>query len=86
MYLSLTSHGYAAGVGGIITLVGTPPNIIVSGALTSFGYEPFSFFEFAWIGIPITVVAIAYSILSFCPIVRFCDADLISFKVYICRS
>ena len=51
---------YAAGVGGIITLVGTPPNIIVSGALTSFGYEPFSFFEFAWIGIPITVVAIAY--------------------------
>ena len=51
---------YAAGVGGIITLVGTPPNIIVSGALTSFGYEAFSFFEFAWIGIPLTVVAIAY--------------------------
>ena len=51
---------YAAGVGGIITLVGTPPNIIVSGALKSFGYEPFSFFEFAWIGIPLTVVAIAY--------------------------
>ena len=51
---------YAAGVGGIITLVGTPPNIIVSGALTSFGYEPFSFFECAWIGIPLTVVAIAY--------------------------
>lgn len=51
---------YAAGVGGIITLVGTPPNIIVSGALKSFGYEPFSFFEFAWIGIPITVVAIIY--------------------------
>ena len=51
---------YAAGVGGIITLVGTPPNIIVSGALTSFGYEPFSFFEFAWIGIPLTFVVIAY--------------------------
>ena len=51
---------YAAGVGGIITLVGTPPNIIVSGALKSFGYEPFSFFEFAWIGIPLTFVVIAY--------------------------
>ena len=51
---------YAAGVGGIITLVGTPPNIIVSGALTSFGYAPFSFFEFAWIGVPLTIVAIAY--------------------------
>ena len=51
---------YAAGVGGIITLGGTPPNIIVSGALTSFGYAPFSFFEFAWIGVPLTIVAIAY--------------------------
>ena len=51
---------YAAGIGGVITMVGTPPNIIVSGVLTSFGYESFSFFEFAWIGIPITVVAIAY--------------------------
>ena len=39
---------------------GTPPNIIVSGALKSFGYEPFSFFEFAWIGIPLTFVVIAY--------------------------
>ena len=29
---------FACGWGGIITMVGTPPNIIVSGALTSFGY------------------------------------------------
>ena len=35
-------------------------NIIVSGVLTSFGYESFSFFEFAWIGIPLTFVVIAY--------------------------
>ena len=51
---------YAAGIGGVITMVGTPPNIIVSGVLTSFGYESFSFFEFAWIGIPLTFVVIAY--------------------------
>lgn len=53
---------YAASVGGIITLVGTPPNIIVSGALSASGYEPFSFFEFAWIGIPLSIVAILYMI------------------------
>ncbi len=51
---------FAAGVGGIITLVGTPPNIIVSGALKNAGYEAFGFFEFAWIGIPLTITGILY--------------------------
>ena len=37
---------FAAGIGGIITMVGTPPNIIVSGTLTKFGEQPFGFFEF----------------------------------------
>ena len=34
---------FAAGIGGIITMVGTPPNIIVSGTLSKFGIEPFGF-------------------------------------------
>lgn len=51
---------YAVGSGGIISLIGTPPNIIVSGALSSFGYQPFGFFEFARIGIPLTLVTIVY--------------------------
>lgn len=51
---------FAAGLGGIITLVGTPPNIIAAGALSAAGYKPFSFFEFAWIGIPLTVAGILY--------------------------
>ena len=51
---------FACGLGGIITLVGTPPNIIAAGALKAAGFEPFGFFEFAWIGIPITVAGIVY--------------------------
>ncbi len=51
---------YAVCSGGMISLIGTPPNIIVSGALSNFGYQPFSFFEFAWIGVPITLLTIAY--------------------------
>lgn len=51
---------YAVCSGGMISLVGTPPNIIVSGALSNFGYQPFSFFEFAWIGVPVTLLTIAY--------------------------
>ena len=51
---------FAAGLGGIITLVGTPPNIIAAGALKAAGYTPFGFFEFAWIGIPLTITGILY--------------------------
>jgi solute carrier family 13 (sodium-dependent dicarboxylate transporter), member 2/3/5 len=51
---------FGAGLGGIITLVGTPPNIIAAGSLKAAGLEPFGFFEFAWIGIPLTVAGIAY--------------------------
>ena len=54
---------FAAGIGGIITMVGTPPNIIVSGTLTKFGEQPFGFFEFAWIGIPLTVATIVFMML-----------------------
>ncbi len=43
--------------------MGTPPNIIASGALQNAGLRPFGFFEFAWIGIPLTIAAIAYMIL-----------------------
>ena len=51
---------FACGLGGIITLVGTPPNIIAAGALKAAGFEPFGFFEFAWIGIPISFAGIVY--------------------------
>lgn len=51
---------FAAGLGGVITLVGTPPNIIGAGALKAAGFAPFTFFEFAWIGIPLTLAGILY--------------------------
>ncbi len=46
----------AANVGGTITMIGTPPNVIVTGALTAAGLPTFGFFEFAWIGVPLSVV------------------------------
>ena len=51
---------FACGLGGIITLVGTPPNIIAAGALKAAGLPAFGFFEFAWIGIPVTIAGIIY--------------------------
>ena len=54
---------FACGIGGIITLVGTPPNIIAAGALGAAGFQPFGFFEFAKIGIPLTIGAMVYMML-----------------------
>ncbi len=51
---------FACGWGGILTMVGTPPNIIAVGAMNAAGIEPFGFFEFAWIGVPIAIAGMAY--------------------------
>ena len=59
----LMPMAFGCGMGGIITLVGTPPNILASGALENVGMTGFGFFEFAWIGLPITVAGILYMIL-----------------------
>ena len=53
----------AAGLGGIITLVGTPPNLLVKSALEASKVGTFSFFEFAYIGIPLTIAGIIYMVL-----------------------
>ena len=51
---------FACGWGGIITMVGTPPNIIAVGAMNAAGLESFSFFEFAWIGVPVSIAGMLY--------------------------
>ena len=51
---------FACGWGGIITMVGTPPNIIAVGAMNAAGLESFGFFEFAWIGVPVSVAGMLY--------------------------
>ena len=44
---------FGSNTGGLLTLTGTPPNIIVSNALKEQGLEGFSFFEFGLIGLPL---------------------------------
>jgi di/tricarboxylate transporter len=51
---------FAANAGGLLTLTGTPPNIVVSEALVSAGLEPFGYFEYALIGLPLLIAAIIY--------------------------
>lgn len=51
---------YGSNTGGLLTLTGTPPNIIASNTLIEAGHEGFSFFEFGLIGVPLLIVAILY--------------------------
>ena len=52
----------AANVGGTITMIGTPPNVIVTGALTAAGLPTFGFFEFAYIGIPLSIIVFFFTL------------------------
>lgn len=49
-----------ASLGGMISLVGTPPNVTVNTVLETFGERTFGFFEYAWVGLPMTVIGIIY--------------------------
>ncbi|MCF7568131.1 SLC13 family permease [Sabulilitoribacter arenilitoris] len=51
---------FGSNTGGLLTLTGTPPNIIASNALIEAGFEGFSFFEFALIGLPLLLIALLY--------------------------
>ncbi len=51
-------------LGGAMTLIGTPPNIIVSDLLAVNGFETFQFFDFTPIGLILLVVGILYMTLT----------------------
>lgn len=47
-------------IGGMLTLIGTPPNLVVSTALGRAGLAPFSFFDFTPIGLLVLAVGVGY--------------------------
>ena len=51
---------FASSMGGMMTLIGTPANLIVSDTLVSAGYEPLSFFSFLPVGIVTLAIGILY--------------------------
>lgn len=53
---------FAANTGGLLTLTGTPPNIVVADTLSNAGLEPFSYFEYALIGLPLLSSAVIYMV------------------------
>ncbi len=55
---------YASILGGLCTLIGTSTNLVVDGLLRQSGYEGFSLFELASVGIPIVITGWVYIALA----------------------
>jgi len=53
---------FAALLGGLNTLIGTPPNILITESLKSAGLRPFSMFEFAPVGIAVLTAGTIYMV------------------------
>ena len=49
---------FAGSLGGMLTLIGTPPNLVIDEVLTEGGYQPLAFFSFFPVGINVIAIGI----------------------------
>jgi len=58
--LSLMPLSFASILGGMITLIGTPPNIVIAEYRNSVLGEPYLMFDFAPVGLAVAIIGVAY--------------------------
>ena len=58
--LYLMPLSFASLIGGTMTLVGTSPNLLISAVRKEAGSAPFAMFDFVWVGLPLTLLAIVF--------------------------
>lgn len=57
---SLMPLSFATILGGMVTLIGTPPNIVISQFRETALGEPYSMFDFAWVGLGTATAGLAF--------------------------
>ena len=62
----LMPPAFASSMGGMMTLIGTPPNLIVSDTLQNAGYQPLSFFSF----LPVGLITLTVGIIGLLPLTK----------------
>mgnify|MGYP004426160649 CR=1 FL=1 len=55
---------FAGSLGGMLTLIGTPPNLVIDEVLTDSGFKPLAFFSF----FPVGIIVIAIGIIVLMPL------------------
>ena len=58
---------FASSMGGMMTLIGTPPNLIISDTLSDAGFDPLSFFSF----LPVGIICVLVGILVLLPLSKW---------------
>ncbi|MDO5105816.1 SLC13 family permease [Capnocytophaga sp.] len=58
----LMPMAFASSMGGMMTLIGTPPNLVIDGVLIKGGYQQLTFFSFTPVGIVCLVVGVLFLI------------------------
>ena len=55
---------YSTLLGGLMTLIGTPPNLLISESLVLGGYEPFGLFDFTPLGGAVMVIGVVFVVIG----------------------
>ncbi len=58
---------FASSMGGMMTLIGTPPNLVIQNTLTSAGFQPLSFFSF----LPVGLICVSVGTLVLMPLSKW---------------
>lgn len=58
---------FASSMGGMMTLIGTPPNLVIQDVLTGAGFEPLSFFSF----LPVGLICMVTGIIVLLPLTKW---------------
>ena len=60
---------FVSSMGGMLTLIGTPPNLVISDVLQKAGYGPLSFFSF----LPVGLVCVAFGVIAMAPLSKLLE-------------
>lgn len=79
----LMPMAFASLLGGLVTLIGTPPNVILAEFRADYGRPAFGMFDFAWVGLPLALTGLVLTLLMvrFLPSRASSEAEPLKFRV-----
>ena len=79
----LMPMAFASLLGGLVTLIGTPPNVILAELRSDYDRPGFGMFDFAWVGLPLAAAGLLLTLLMvrFLPSRASSEAEPLKFRI-----
>ncbi|WP_170233860.1 SLC13 family permease [Novosphingobium sediminis] len=79
----LMPMAFASLLGGLVTLIGTPPNVILAEMRSGYGKPAFGMFDFALVGLPLALAGLVLTLLlvRFLPMRASSESEPLKFRV-----